>query len=77
MKVNEKLIASSNTVYMVGKDQAPVNGLDYVHKLIVSNSNDIIFSKCWLDSKWPYNKRINEWTSKAWLRSFFANFSQA
>ena len=51
VKVNEKLIASSNTVYMVGKDPTPVHGLDYVHKLIVSNSNDIVFSKCWLDSK--------------------------
>ncbi len=51
VSINEKLIVSSNAVYMVGKDPAPVHGLDYVHKLIVSNSNDIVFSKCWLDSK--------------------------
>ncbi|MCG7541070.1 hypothetical protein EXT48_16955 [Pseudoalteromonas sp. CO348] len=51
VSINEKLIASSNTVYMIGKGLAPVHGLGYVHKLIVSNSNDIIFSKCWLDSK--------------------------
>lgn len=51
VSINEKLIASSNTLYMVGKDPAPVHGLAYVHKLIVSNSNDIVFSKCWLDSK--------------------------
>ncbi|USD28440.1 hypothetical protein J8Z24_16260 [Pseudoalteromonas sp. SCSIO 43201] len=51
VSINEKLIASSNTAYMIGRDPAPLHGLDYVHKLIVFNSNDIVFSKCWLDSK--------------------------
>tara|TARA_B110000211_G_C13963278_1_gene501573 strand:- start:457 stop:1029 length:573 start_codon:yes stop_codon:yes gene_type:complete len=51
VSINEKLITSSNTVYMVGKDPEPANGLDYVHKLVVSNSNNILFSKCWIDSK--------------------------
>lgn len=51
VSINEKLVSSSNTVYMVGKDPEPAHGLNYVHKLVVSNSNNIVFSKCWLDSK--------------------------
>ena len=51
VSINEKLIPSSYAVYMVGKDPAPVHGLDYVHKLVVSNSNNIVFSKCWQDRK--------------------------
>jgi len=51
VSINDKLIASSNTVYMVGRYPEPVHGLDYVHKLVVSNSDNIVFSKCWLDSK--------------------------
>lgn len=51
ISINEKLITSSNTVYMIGKDPEPVHGLDYIHKLVVSSSNNIVFSKCWLDSK--------------------------
>ena len=51
ISINEKLITSSNTVYMIGKDPEPVHGLDYIHKLVVSSSNNIVFSKCWIDSK--------------------------
>lgn len=51
VRINEKLIASSNTMYMVGKDPNPIHGLDYVHKLVVFNANDIVFTKCWLGRK--------------------------
>ena len=51
VSINEKLISSSNTVYMVGKDPKPAHGLNYVHKIVVSSSDNVVFSKCWLDSK--------------------------
>ncbi|WP_298445760.1 hypothetical protein [uncultured Ferrimonas sp.] len=51
VSINGKLVSSSNAVYMVGKDPAPLDELNYVHKLIVTNSSQIIFNKCWLDSK--------------------------
>ncbi|PLT24183.1 hypothetical protein [Pseudoalteromonas sp. MelDa3] len=51
VSINGNWVNSSSVTYMVGNDPAPLDDLSFVHKLIVSNSNQVVFEKCWLDRK--------------------------
>ena len=51
VSINGNWVNSSSVTYMVGNDPALLDDLSFVHKLIVSNSNQVVFEKCWLDRK--------------------------
>ncbi len=51
VEIDGNLVSQTNGKYTIGKDPAPVHGLDFVHRLTIGKQDNVVFKKCWMDSK--------------------------